>query len=257
MKKVFLLLAVFASALSASAQTVRGETLYYYVGDSDNDLSGSFAIENTTDPASVPITVSITNPTKYLQSVTFWLQAPTGATFVADGRNAKKTVASDYSDADLWQQNALLKSSSTKVNLAVTCSTKNTEDFVQPSDEPIQIMTVYLNASNLADGDYEVSCITDRPTTQLNKCSFPFDGANSGVSEWASIGQKIYVFADTDHPITAKFTKSGDNITGVSRVIADEEVADKSIYTVDGIKVKTMQPNHLYIVNGKKVVVGK
>lgn len=237
MKKVFLLMIAGAFALSTSAQTT----------EKRGDNGGVISVEASEDLTCVPVTFALNNPTAAVVTGQAVFDAPAGAKFTEnadeemvtanDERAGSKKAKGSWNVMEKFDaanpshiEVAFLSMSNPKVALA------GTEGVV---------FTVYIDASALSDGEYEVKMTNVVVEDFATKNKYVVLGEYNGVQ------------ADTQE-ISAPLKISGGKVeagsAGVNKVIADEEAAEKSIYNIQGMKIRQTVPGRLYIVNGKKVI---
>jgi len=209
MKKIFLTLALSVLAMTAvNAQNI------YQIGDPENDKTMGFELADASKPASVKFDVTLSDPAGDACAISFWLKAPEGATWVS----AKSKFG--QLDEDRAPEHSFDKAVSKKADehngfLLVNVYNSDTEsEFFCFQETSGTIITVNLDCSALADGNYEVVLVD--PNASNDKDNF----------KCASVTQVI--------------TVANGAVTGINGVSADEEGA--TYFNASGVQQNGLQP---------------
>ncbi len=230
MKKVFLLFAAVAMSVSAMAQ---------FSAQGNNHLT--VTISDSADPANVPFTVSFKTDKNLI---------------AIEGKVVANDAKLGYSDEEeglfFAQNKSIFPSASTKgkwnaheseeTGYVYFAMAPDVPDKATPVTGEGDLMTGILNATGLADGDYSLTF----------KDVIFSDNDDSAL--YAIVGNGAQT-TTLDVPFTVEGGQvKGGSKSGVKGVVIDEETAQKSIYNIQGMKIRQTVPGRLYIVNGKKVI---
>ncbi|MBQ6653589.1 MAG: hypothetical protein IJM81_09420 [Prevotella sp.] len=245
MKKVFLLFAVAAFSLSSMAQIEK------------DGYKLAVTLENPAEGSSIlPVIVELTQPVD--ESTYGWgfqidfpgFEGKSAADVIATNAFAGAKVQKgkpkfSVDDATVWTDRA--KSSLANIAFATAdannigkliCNWGNNSDPVTGMSG--EVFRINYNTEYLADGEYTITI--GGPNGGEAKLIYYDDEAESNV-----------VIAESA-TYTVKFKKEDGKVSGVNRVVVDDENEKQEIYNVQGMKIRQTVPGRLYIVNGKKVI---
>jgi len=226
-----------AFALSTSAQNT----------EKRGDNAGSISIEASEDLSCIPISFSLTNPTTKVVAGEVDFEAPAGAKFTEGGEEEELVEpnterAGTSNKKGKWTFTP--KATDGNAKLAVAFLTMSNPKVALAEAEG-ELFKVFLDASGLADGEYEVKMNLAFIQDQESKKVFVVTGSYNGVD------------ADTPElvvPLVISGGKAEAGSAGVNKITIDEEAVEKGIYNIQGMKIRQTVPGRLYIVNGKKVI---
>ena len=237
MKKVFLLMIAGVFAISASAQTT----------EKRGDNGGVLSIEASDNLACVPVTFSLNNPTAVVITGQAVFDAPTGAKFTENDDEEYVTPneerAGNKKKDGSW---AIMEKfdEATPSHIEISFLSQSNPTVGLKGTEGV-VFTIYLDASALSDGEYEVKMtnvvVEDKTTDNKYVVAGTYNGVDATTPELAA-------------PLVISGGKAQAGSAGVNKITVDEDAAQKSIYNIQGMKIRQTVPGRLYIVNGKKVI---
>ena len=207
MKKIFSVLATIAFSSLTYAQTI------YEVGAEGNDNAMGIELTDTKDNSALVFDITLTNPTLDICAIQCFLKAPEGAEWTMYGPRQFYGIT-ERGEVHSADGSAKVTNQSDAAHLGLYYVTVWDSKFTPFADKSGSIIQIKLDASTLADGDYEVELVDPYAATREA-------GYNCAGSSYA-------------------FTVANGTVTGINAVNADAEGA--TYYDANGIQQNGPKP---------------
>lgn len=247
MKKIFTLALVAVASLAAinvNAQTrVDGDNGMWTNITGDPNVKIYAQVGSASNLAAVPVNIYLSSPDTAMCAFETYIKGIDPSLFYLDTYEQGPLITTtNVLGKTVYTHNVILMNSTERYGKdALYLSLTGSGNPTFTSNEGV-LVTLYFNASTLADGQYSLQLVDAFAVTNDKVAT------GSHTTSWFPSTEQL---AENAGLLT--FTKADGKVTGINSATAEDVANAKGIYTLNGTKVTAPQKGQIYVIDGKTV----